>query len=189
MRIHNNNGKVEIYTPYNKEFVQKIKGIGEARWNGKCWIINEENLNVARKIMRDVYGYSDIEANETVSVEVITKEEVYEHTEDVVLLGKVLSHAIGRDSGGYPGEDVAYVKGKAESGGSRSNWISIVPENSKIILRNVNKNIYDKYMQNPDERYEIHLIENKVNKKQLQQEKERLLERIAEIDELLSKTE
>lgn len=33
MRIHNNNGKVEIYTPYNKEFVQKIKGIGEARWN------------------------------------------------------------------------------------------------------------------------------------------------------------
>ena len=88
-----------------------------------------------------------------------------------------------------PGEDVAYVKGKAESGGSRSNWISIVPENSKIILRNVNKNIYDKYMQNPDERYEIHLIKNKVNKKQLQQEKERLLERIAEIDELLSKTE
>lgn len=54
MRIHNNNGKVEIYTPYNKEFVQKIKGIGEARWNGKCWIINEENLDVARKIMRDV---------------------------------------------------------------------------------------------------------------------------------------
>ena len=44
-------------------------------------------------------------------------------------------------------------------------------------------------MQNPDERYEIHLIENKVNKKQLQQEKDRLLERIAEIDELLSKTE
>lgn len=31
MRIHNNYGKVEIYTPYNKEFVQKIKGIGEAR--------------------------------------------------------------------------------------------------------------------------------------------------------------
>lgn len=52
--------------------------------------------------MRDVYGYSDIEANETVSVEVITKEEVYEHTADVVLLGKVLSHATGRDSGGYP---------------------------------------------------------------------------------------
>lgn len=103
--------------------------------------------------------------------------------------GKVLSHATGRDSGGYPGEDVAYVKGKAESGGSRNNWVSIVPENSKIILRNVNKNIYDKYMQNPDERYEIHLIENKVNKKQLQQEKDRLLERIAEIDELLSKTE
>lgn len=25
MRIHNNNGKVEIYTPYNKEFVQKSK--------------------------------------------------------------------------------------------------------------------------------------------------------------------
>lgn len=75
--------------------------------------------------MRDVYGYSDIEANETVSVEVITKEEV------------------------------AYVKGKAESGGSRNNWVSIVPENSKIILQNVNKNIYDKYMQNPDKQYEI----------------------------------
>lgn len=88
MRIHNNNGKVEIYTPYNKEFVQKIKGIGEARWNGKCWIINEENLDVARKIMRDVFGYSDIEANETVSVEVITKEEVNEHTQMLYYLEK-----------------------------------------------------------------------------------------------------
>ena len=35
-------------------------------------------------------------------------------------------------------------------------------------------------------KYEVRLIENRVNKKQLQQEKERLLERIAEIDKLLS---
>lgn len=38
-------------------------------------------------------------------------------------------------------------------------------------------------------KYEVPLIENRVNKKQLQQEKERLLERIAEIDKLLSESE
>lgn len=38
-------------------------------------------------------------------------------------------------------------------------------------------------------KYEVRLIENRVNKKQLQQEKERLLERIAEIDKLLSESE
>ena len=39
MKIEINAGKANVFTPYNKDFVAKIKQIGGARWNGsaRCW--------------------------------------------------------------------------------------------------------------------------------------------------------
>ena len=62
MRIDVKDGVANVYTPYNPDFVRKIKGIGGAKWNGskKCWTIPEFAIEAAREIMCEVYGYSDI---------------------------------------------------------------------------------------------------------------------------------
>lgn len=185
MKIEVKNGVANVYTPYNPDFVKKIKGIGGAKWNGseKCWSIPETAVDVAREIMVDVYGYSDVKENETISLKVTFNESVSECREDVVLFGKILAHAYGRDSGARVGDDVAYISGGATSGGSAKNWDSIVKEGSVAILSNVNKSVYEKTEIEYDITVEV--LEAKANKQQLLEEKERLLKRIAEIDKLL----
>lgn len=163
--------KAMLYTPYNPEFVKRIKKFSDARWNSgeKCWTIDESNLDAARVIMKEIYGYADNEINEKVTLKIHVKESVSKKHGDVILFGKILSHATGRDSGG-----------------SAKNWESVVSEDSEILLHNVNKNLYEEYLENPQEEYEIEVVTDSIDSAALKQEKERLLKRIKEIDHLLN---
>lgn len=180
--------KAMLYTPYNPEFVKRIKKFSDARWNSgeKCWTIDESNLDAARVIMKEIYGYADNEINEKVTLKIHVKESVSKKHGDVILFGKILSHATGRDSGARSGSDVAYINGSAYSGGSAKNWESVVSEDSKILLHNVNKNLYEEYLENPQEEYEIEVVTDSIDSAALKQEKELLLKRIKEIDHVLN---
>ena len=70
IKVEIKNGKANLYTPYNADFVKAIKALGGARWNAssRCWTISESMLPQARKIMMDVYGHTDEEQGETVEV-------------------------------------------------------------------------------------------------------------------------
>ena len=117
--------KAMLYTPYNPEFVKRIKKFSDARWNSgeKCWTIDESNLDAARVIMKEIYA---------------------------------------------------------------KNWESVVNEDSEILLHNVNKNLYEEYLENPQEEYEIEVVTDSIDSAALKQEKERLLKRIKEIDHVLN---
>lgn len=185
MEIKVNNGIARVYTPYNPDFVKAIKKIGGAKWDRekRCWAVPESAVDAAREIMKNVYGYNDNTPNETVKVRVKVINELNEWGSDVVLFGKVLSHATGRDSGARIGDDVVYIKGGATSGGSAKNWDSEVKAGSEIILSNVNKNLYDNA--EPNEDIVVELITETVDKAKLIEEKERLLKRIEEINKML----
>lgn len=189
MEIRTANGLARVYTPYNPKFVKRIKGIGGAKWDAyeKCWCVPETAVDVAREIMSDVYGYSDIQKNETISIKVTFNEAVSEYRGDVILFGKILSHACGRDSGARVGDDVAYINGGPESGGSTKNWCSTVKEGSVAILSNVNKHVYEKEEMNYDVTVEV-LEEKKEDRRKLLEEKERLLKRISEINKILEES-
>lgn len=179
------NGKAKVYTPYNAEFVTEIKKIGGARWRSNYWEIPENAVDVIRKKMLDIYGYNDISENETVTLKVTANEDIYADKSAVVFLNKTLANAFGRDSGAKVGTDVILISGRISSGGSRANWESEVHEGAVFELNNVSKTLYEKFLQNPDSTYTVELIENKVDRTALAEEKERLLARIAEIDKLL----
>lgn len=70
---------------------------------------------------------------------------------------------------------------------------STVPLNSPTaiksptrLLHNVNKNLYEEYLENPQEEYEIEVVTDSIDSAALKQEKERLLKRIKEIDHVLN---
>ena len=181
-------GTLLIYTPYNAKFVSAIKKIGGAKWDSvnKCWTAPEEFVDAVREIMLDVYGYTDISKNESITLKVIFNEEARADRKDVTLFGKILSHATGRDSGARVGDDVAMIKGNIRSGGSVKNWVSVVEEGSTFILKNVNKNILQKEKDGINYNVNIDIIDDaKKSKSELLEEKKRLLDRIKEIDELL----
>lgn len=186
IEIKVDNGRANIYTPYNPQFVRAIKQIGGAKWNPaqKCWSIPEAAIEAARGIMTDVYGCTDVSGGETITVKATFAEEVTAHLADVVLFGKVLAHATGRDSGARVGDDVAFSAGGVTSGGGARNWQSVVREGSVAILSNVSKSLYDKAVL-PDG-VTVEIMDSKIDREALLAEKARLLKRLAEIETLLA---
>ena len=77
-------GKAELYTPYNADFVKAIKALGGAKWNAskRCWTISEDMLPQAREIMMDVYGHTDEE--QSVTIEVTEESELEKKEEKAV---------------------------------------------------------------------------------------------------------
>lgn len=189
MKIEIDNGRAYVYTPYNPDFVRAIKGIGGKKWepNKGCWSVPDTAVSAAREIMMDVYGYSDQIPNDVLALKVIFLSDVSSTCSDVTLFGKVMAHASGRDSGARVGDDVAYIRGGASSGGSVKNWRSVVEKGSIAILSNVNRTIYEKAETNPDIQVEVMEASTSLDDRQkLLKEKEQLLKRIAENDETLN---
>lgn len=132
--------KIEVRTPYNPQFVSKIKTAG-ARWNAidKAWTMHAANIDVAREILRAVYGRDDMPAadEKLVRVRVTALQNISADRGPIVLLGRIIASARGRDSGARVGEGVAFIDGKPQSGGSVKNWTTEIPEGSVFVVADV----------------------------------------------------
>lgn len=183
MKIEIRDTKAYVYTPYNPQFVREIKAIGGAKWNGveRCWMIPKASVDTARKVMMEVYGETDLpDEGEKVTVRVAFDEDVEVERGPVVIYGRVIASAYGRDSGAKVGEGVTFIKGMPRSGGSRNYWETIIPEGCVVEIRNIPvAAITDDY------KYEV-VKEKAIDKEALEAEKEKLLKRLAEIEALLA---
>ena len=183
-------GRASVFTPFNRDFVAAIKSnIGGRKWDSdeRCWTVPEEALPQVRQIMMDIYGETDLpDAGGSVTVKVTFKEEWSERCDDVIIFKKGIASARGRDSGARPGDDVTFLEGEPTSGGSCKNWESVVPAGCVVLLRHLPKAVWAQDKESEYYPAEI-LDEGKdVKRKELEEEKARLLARIAEIDRALA---
>lgn len=188
MKITNlENGKISIHTPYNPGFNSRIKKAG-ARWNAaeKAWETDERNIETVRSIMREVYGQDDT-PQETVTVKVTVGE--YSITVDkgpVVLFGRTVASARGRDSGARLGDGVSFEKGNCRSSGSMKNWDTKVDAGSVFTIYDVPRLAVEQRLGWDDDYGTFEVVdEGARNLDALKAEKEALLKRLAEIEELL----
>ncbi len=188
MKITNlGNGKIAVDTPYNPSFVSKIKKAG-GKWNpgNKTWEIDERTIDTVRAIMREVYGQDDM-PQETVTVKVtIGDKNLKEWRAPVVLFGRNIASARGRDGGARVGEGVCFEKGGCDSGGSMKNWYTIVSAGSEITIYEVPRLAVEQKLGWKDEYGTFEVVENGDPLAALRAEKEALLKRLAEIEELLN---
>ena len=191
MKIIENGNKIEIYTPYNPDFVSMIKKkIGGAKWSSskKCWLAPIESTDSVRKIMLSVYGESDNTSQVYVDIRVEFTVGDYSERSPYTIFGRILASASGRDSGARLGEKVELVKGKIGSGGSSKYWRTEINEGSVFIMRKVPKNLVDDWNSddwNSDDIL-VSIIEDSVpNKDALLAERERLLARVEEINNII----
>lgn len=187
MKIINiGNGKISIDTPYNPSFVQKIKQT-DAHWNpkNKTWEAEERNINAIRRIMREVYGMDDL-PQELVSVRVrVGDSSISALTKPVIMFGKTIASAFGRDSGARVGEGVCFESGKACSGGSVKNWHTTIEADSVFVIHDVPKAAVEQKLGWDDKYGTFEIIPDADPNAVLLAEKEALLKRLAEIDVLL----
>ena len=183
MKIEIRGNAAYLFTPYNPTFVKKIKAIGGAKWDGseRCWKIPASAVNTARSIMMDVYGETDLpDDGEKVTVRVSFPNGEAECRAPIVVFGRVIASAFGRDSGAKVGDGVVFIKGAPKSGGSRNNWDTIIPDGSIVEIRNVPKAALN-------DKYEYEIVEEKtIDRAMLEAEKAKLLNRLAEIEALLA---
>ena len=191
MKIVIKDGKAHVYTPYNKTFVSELKSrVGGAKWNGSAWVVSEDSVDDVRAIMREVYGETDQVEGNRVDVRVTITKDIAEDCGPVVIFGRTVASAYGRDSGVKVGDNVVFLDGKATSGGSKKNWYTSVPSGCVIEIRNVPESIVVEGEQNYGEhdwdgKFKAEIVKNRIDREALEQEKARLLARIAEIDALL----
>lgn len=179
-------GRARVHTPYNADFVARIKTAG-GRWDSaaKCWTVSADALDVVRAIMRDVYGMDDNPVRETARVRLTFEARVYECCASVTILGHTIARAFGRDSGARVGDGVYYEVGKPGSGGSVKNWISVVEAGSVVVLAAVPTALLDREDLPDGVTAEI-IQPATIDRAALVAERERLTARIAEIDALLA---
>ena len=123
----NGKGMIRIFTPYNPDFVKKIK----------C---AETEIDTIREYMMDVYGETDLpDDGEKVTVRATFPNGAWELTGPIVVFGREIARAWGRDSGAQVGSDVTLISGKVDSGGSRANWRTEIEEGSVFKIRKIHR--------------------------------------------------
>lgn len=193
MTIVIKHGKAYVYTPYSPEFVRRIKNIGGARWTAdeRCWIIPADAVETCREIMMDVFGECDIPyAGKRLRVRVTVLKQIAEERAPVSYFGKNLASASGRDSGARVGEGVTVISGKVRSGGSRNRWETIIEEGTVMVIGGIPQALYERDRDAKDrwgaKLFLTEVIEDApIDRDALKAEREKLMERVAEIDRLL----
>lgn len=190
IQVEIKNGKAYIASPYNVEFVRRIKLSG-GKWSAasKRWYVPEPALPAVRTMMAEVYGETDEgPASEYVTLVVKWLEDDWTVGGPVTLAGRVIASAWGHDSGAKPGTNVSFISGEPTSGGSAKNWETKVPEGSVVEIYYVPLSKAQEIVNNHPRWMEVR-IEGApvVDKDALKAEREQLMQRIAEIDALLEK--
>lgn len=189
MKITNlGNGKISIETPYNPEFVCRIRKAG-GKWNStkRVWECDERGIEAVRAIMREVYGMDDL-PQELVAVKVTVQEKaVSQDTGPVILFGRTIASAFGRDSGAKVGEGIIFENGGCHSGGSMKNWYTVIKAGSVFTIFDVPRRAVEEKLGWVDSYGTFEIVENAGpdRRESLEREKAALLARLAEIEEEL----
>lgn len=136
--IEKREDKVAVFTPYNKEFVAKMRQMG-GKWDGDAWIVPADVIESVREAMQEHFLRDDRPCD-TVDIE-LTADGVVKYCD--TLFGLPTFQATGRDSGAWIPkgmEDVISVlSGKVSSGGSLKNWFVGMWDGTRILMRGVPK--------------------------------------------------
>lgn len=183
-------GQIEVYTPYNSEFVFKLKHFigGSKRWDSEkqCWLLPKDAVDDVRQLMLTVYGENDTERVERITVRLNIKDDYTNNSPKIVLFAKTIARAESRDYIGTISDGVTYISGGYVSGGSTKYPKVTIKGNSEIIIRNVPKQLFEREL--VPEQMTVSIEEKKsIDVKALTEERKQLKKRIAEIDKLLAK--
>ena len=195
IKLTEKNGRISVETPYNAEFVREMKSnIGSRKWNAesKTWNVSADDKDALLKILNDIFGYSEDQGGKTCTVENKFNKEDYADKGAIMIAGIVIAKAYGRDSGATVADAVTVLDGGFTSGGSRANWETKVKEGTVIRVKDFPEWALDGNLKaNIDiDDIEIKKVsESKFDREKLLEEKENLLKRLAEIEELLEHDE
>lgn len=183
--------KLLVDSPYCDRFVSRARSLG-GRWAGGQWRFDARNEDLVREALIEFYGTDGNPDEELVSARVTYPDGCSVWHGNVQILGRPLARATGRDSGATIGDGVALVAGSINSGGSVKNWRTVAEPGTVFLVHDLPraaiKRLAAKLAADPESLAHVEVLvpQSATDESTLRQERERLLARVTEIDQLLA---
>lgn len=185
IKIERNENKICVESPYNPLLPERAKNLG-GKWDRsrKVWVYDIENESYVREMYKEMYGEWPGEAVELVDVRVKLNDDILVNRDSIYFAGRLVARAHGRDSGARLGDGVIVTEKSFTSGGSMKNWCTVGRAGTIFKMREVPRTKVQEEIDKNNGVFEIEILSG-IDKEALQAEKAKLLERLAEIEELL----
>lgn len=189
IKVEKTEKNIKVYSKYHKDLPSRARRLG-GKWSGSCWVFDIRDQDKIKDLYLDIYGeFGEETPAEYVTVRYYLTNDIERRRESIFICGRLIARAFGRDSGAQLGDNILLNDCYATSGGSVKNWYTEIHtngENPYIEIKDVPKIKAESCIENKYEDEHIEIVDFHIDKEKLQKEKEALLKRIAEIDEILN---
>lgn len=185
MKITKKNGQLLVKSPYNADFVKKVKEIG-GKWNGDVWSVPEENKQLLKDVLIAVYGEGVDEKVQKVTV-TYKASDFEDLNSDSIRIGT--AKTVTRRSRDYPVSfyfDTIVFKGSFLPSGGSAKYPFPSSEEGTVLRSKIPVTIYEALEENEKQLLTIE-GESQVLVA-LKEEREKLLKRIEEINLIIAQT-
>lgn len=178
---------IEVFAPYNERFVKRLKNFGDRKWNDekKCWVIPANSISEVRQLMLEVFGENDLYSDSYASVKLSFSNDYTNRTPSIEMYSRIIASAKNRDIAGSISSGVIYTSGEYYSGGSLKHPTVTIKGGSEIVIKNVPIQLARTEV--IPESIQVKIDDGSIDKEELILERNRLQNRINEINQLLFK--
>lgn len=176
---------IEVFAPYNERFVKRLKNFGDRKWNDekKCWVIPADSISEVRQLMLEVFGENDLYSDSYASVKLSFSDDYTNRTTSIEMYSRIIASAKSRDIAGPISSGVIYTSGEYCTGGSSKHPTVTIKGGSEIVIKNVPIQLARTEV--VPEIIQVKIDDGSIDKEALILERNRLQNRINEINQLL----
>jgi hypothetical protein len=185
MKITLHGKTLAVTAAYNEDFIRRAKRLS-GKWSNPSWVFPIEVEKDVRQLCLECYGDNGTGVRETVTLRITFLKGASAARGSILIAGREIARAFGRDSGARWGEGVVCREGSCRSGGSVRNWDTIIADGTVVDLLRVPAVLVEKFQQAASADILVEVLSADIDVEALQKEKTALLARIEEIDALLS---
>lgn len=190
MKVTRTEHQIQVNSPYNPDLPAAARKIG-GKWHSgnKIWIFDIRDEGRVEALYRGIYGEwpsnnGDSAPSETVTARVTVNSIWSAYNAGLFLFGRQIARATGRDSGARMGDGIVVLEGEGfYSGGSMKNWRTFCSKGTIFEVRDIPKLAYEKCV---FEEGTIEIVDENINRNALLEEREALMKRLSEIDQILN---
>lgn len=179
VKVEVNEKNISVISEYNQKFVRKARAL-HGTWQRPAWVFGKEQEEAVRRALMNCYGDDGMSKLVKVHIDLDKCKLLSDGYPSLYFADKCLiATRFGRDSDCKLPENVYCVNGDFFSSGGSMKHPRVTWDDNTVVEMQVPKNVYEECKDDPG----VSLVDSAADKRTaLQEEKEKLLQRIKEIE-------
>lgn len=144
IHVHVDDKEINVRGPYNWGFVRGAKKLaGKWQASQKSWTFDVRVEGLVRALCMRWYGSDGATIPDLVDVRLTYPDGRRALQSPVVVYGRIVASATGRDSGARLGEGVVLAQGGVTSSGSWANWQTYIKPETVLLMHDVPRGLVE----------------------------------------------